>query len=75
MLWAAIAERGRILDVEELPDGLRDRLRAANVSPARATDLCLSDPSIRSSLSAAAATRKENLLIHLALTLFPGAPR
>ena len=74
-LWTAIAERGRILDVEEFPDALRERLRLANVSPARATDLCLADPSTRDNLAAVASARREDLLIHLALTLFPGAPR
>jgi len=75
VLWAAIVDRGRVLDVEEIPDALRERLRGANVSAARAIDLCLSDPLNRQGLAAAAAARKEDLLIHLALTLFPGAPR
>ncbi|WP_158537304.1 DNA phosphorothioation-associated putative methyltransferase [Humitalea rosea] len=75
MLWAAIIDRGRILDIEEIPDALRERLRAANVSAARAIDLCLSVSLNRAGLAAAAAARKEDLLIHLALTLFPGAPR
>jgi DNA phosphorothioation-associated putative methyltransferase len=75
LLWAAISERGRILDVEEFPPGIRERFRAARVSPARAVDFCLSDPSARDQLAAAAATRREDLLVHLALTLFPGAPR
>lgn len=74
-LWAAMAERGRILDPEEFPDGLRERLRSARVSPTRAIELCLSGPSARESLTAVAAPRREDLLIHLALTLFPGAPR
>lgn len=75
MLWAAIVDRGRVLDAEEVPSALRERLRAANVSIGRATDLCLSDSVNRDGLAAAAAARKEDLLIHLALTLFPGAPR
>jgi DNA phosphorothioation-associated putative methyltransferase len=75
MLWTVIAERGRILDTEELPDGLRERLSAAKLSLARATGLCLADQSTRDSLAAIAAARREDLLIHLALTLFPGAPR
>ena len=75
MLWTAIAARGRILDAEEFPDALREQLRMANVSPARATDLCLADPSTRDNLAAVASARREDLLIHLALTLFPGAPR
>ncbi|WP_158537338.1 DNA phosphorothioation-associated putative methyltransferase [Humitalea rosea] len=75
MLWAAIVDRGRVLDTEEVPSALRERLRAANVSIGRATDLCLSDSVNRDGLAAAATARKEDLLIHLALTLFPGAPR
>jgi DNA phosphorothioation-associated putative methyltransferase len=75
VLWTALVERGRALEPEELPDGLLDRLRAAKVSPGRAMEICLSDQSNRTLLEAAAATCREDLLIHLALTLFPGAPR
>lgn len=75
VLWTAISERGRVLDAEEFPDGLRERLRTEKVSPARAIELCLSDQSIRDQLATAAATHREALLVHLALTLFPGAPR
>lgn len=74
-LWAALVERGRVLDAEEFPDGLHDRLRAAKVVPARAVEICLSDQANRDQLATAAATRREDLLIHLSLTLFPGAPR
>jgi DNA phosphorothioation-associated putative methyltransferase len=38
-------------------------------------EFCLSDSSNRDQLAAAAATRREDLQVHLALTLFPGAPR
>ena len=75
ILWAALLERGRLLDIEEFPDGLHNRLRAAKVAPGRAVEICLSDPANRGQLAAAAATRREDLLIHLALTVFPGAPR
>ena len=64
-----------MLDVEEFPNGLHDSLRAAKVAPGRAVEICLSDPANRDQLAAAAATRREDLLIHLALTVFPGAPR
>jgi DNA phosphorothioation-associated putative methyltransferase len=74
-LWAALLERGRVLDVEEFPNGLRGSLRGARVAPGRAIEICLSDPANRDQLAAAAATRREDLLIHLALTVFPGAPR
>jgi DNA phosphorothioation-associated putative methyltransferase len=75
ILWAALVERGRVLDVEEFPNGLHDSLRTAKVAPSRAVEICLSDPANRDQLAAAAATRREDLLIHLALTVFPGAPR
>ncbi len=74
-LWAALVERGRVLDAEEFPDGLHALFRAAKVAPRRAVDICLSDPANRDQLVAAAATRREDLLIHLALNVFPGAPR
>jgi len=32
-----ISDRGRVLGVEEIPEALRERLRAANVSGGRAT--------------------------------------
>ena len=74
-LWAALVERGRVLDVAEFPEGLKALLRAAKVAPGRAVEICLLDQANREQLAAAAATRREDLLIHLALTVFPGAPR
>jgi DNA phosphorothioation-associated putative methyltransferase len=38
-------------------------------------EICLSEQTNRDQLASAAATRREDLLIHLALTLFPDAPR
>lgn len=75
LLWDLLMERGRALDPEELPEPLLKQLRIARLSPARATEICLSDPSNRERLAAVATARGEDLLIHLALTLFPGAPR
>jgi DNA phosphorothioation-associated putative methyltransferase len=75
MLWAAMLERGRALDIEEFPSGLVESLRKAKVSSARATDLCLTAAKNRDQLAASAAIRREDLLVNLALTLFPGAPR
>lgn len=74
-LWGAIEDRGRTLDLEEVPEQIRQRLRAANVSLARATDMCLSTPSARENLAVVTAARREDVLIHLALMLFPGSPR
>jgi DNA phosphorothioation-associated putative methyltransferase len=75
LLWLAMLQHGRALDAEELPSDLRERLRAVKVSPARATELCLSDLFEQEHLAAAAAGRREDLLVHFAMLLFPGAPR
>jgi DNA phosphorothioation-associated putative methyltransferase len=75
ILWIALLERGRVLDPEEFPGGLLERLRAAKVAPARAIEICLSETSSRDQLAAAMAARREDLLIHFAMLLFPGAPR
>jgi DNA phosphorothioation-associated putative methyltransferase len=74
MLWAAMVERGRILDLEEFPEAVQGPLQEARVSATRATEVCLSDIFDQSELTAAAASRREDLLVHFALTLFPGAP-
>jgi len=73
LLWKAMLEQGRLLDAEEFPEGVRTGLQAAKVSPTRATELCLSDLFDQGGM--AAAGRREDLLVHFALTVFPGAPR
>jgi DNA phosphorothioation-associated putative methyltransferase len=73
ILWTAMLERGRSLDAEEFPDGLLSRLLDARISAGRATQFCLSDLFDQTDLALAAATRREDLLVHFALTLFPGA--
>jgi DNA phosphorothioation-associated putative methyltransferase len=75
LLWLAMLQRGRKLDIEEFPPNLLDRLQAAKVSPARATELCLSGLFEQEQLAGAAAGRREDLLVHFAMLLFPGAPR
>jgi DNA phosphorothioation-associated putative methyltransferase len=75
LLWSAMLQRGRTLDAEEFPPDLAASLRAAKISPARATELCLSDLFEQEQLAAAAAGRQEDLLVHFAMLLFPGAPR
>jgi DNA phosphorothioation-associated putative methyltransferase len=74
-LWASMLQRGRALDAEEFPSGLRERLQAAKVAPARATGLCLSDLFDQADLAAAAAGRREDILVRFAMLMFPGAPR
>ncbi|WP_198382981.1 DNA phosphorothioation-associated putative methyltransferase [Roseomonas sp. KE2513] len=74
-LWVAMLQRGRALDGDELPADLLGRLQAAKVSPARATSLCLSDLFEQGELATAASGRREDLLVHFAMLMFPGAPR
>jgi len=73
VLWTAMLERGRSLDAEEFPDGLLGQLLAAKISASRATQFCLSDLFDQADLALAATTRREDLLVHFALNLFPGA--
>jgi DNA phosphorothioation-associated putative methyltransferase len=72
-LWSAMLERGRVLDAQEVSSDLMGRLQVARVSSARASQLCLSDLFDQGELTAAAARRREDLLVHFALTIFPGA--
>jgi DNA phosphorothioation-associated putative methyltransferase len=74
-LWMAMLQRGRTLDEEEFPADLLERLRAAKVSAARATSLCVSDLFDQQELAAAATGRREDLLVRFAMLMFPGAPR
>jgi DNA phosphorothioation-associated putative methyltransferase len=75
LLWGAMLERGRLLDADEFPTSVRECLATARVSASRATALCLSNLFEQADLVAASATRREDYLVHFALTLFPGAPR
>ena len=72
--WGLAVNLGRMPDGDELPDNLLARLQAARVSAARAAEVCLGRFGGKA-LEAAARTRREDLLVHFALTLFPGAPR
>lgn len=75
VLWTAMLERGRTLDADEFPVDVRQKFLAARVSPGRATELCLSQLFDQVELANAASTRREDILVHFALTIFPGAPR
>ena len=74
-LWEAMLSRGRALDAEELSPHLAERFRAAGVSAARATAMCLSDLFEQEQLAAASAMRREDHLIRFAMLMFPGASR
>jgi DNA phosphorothioation-associated putative methyltransferase len=74
-LWAHMLLRGRALDVEEIPEGLRRRLQSARVATQRANELCLSELFEQEQLVEAARTRREDLLVRFAMLMFPGAPK
>ena len=71
--WGLAVNLGRMPDADELPGDLLARFQAARVSAARAAEICLGRFDGKA-LEAAARTRREDLLVHFALTLFPGAP-
>lgn len=72
--WGLAVNLGRVPDGDELPGDLLARLQAARMSAARAVEICLGQFD-GEALEAATRTRREDLLVHFALTLFPGAPR
>lgn len=67
-------EIGRLPDASELPQSLVDALGAARVSFDRAIMLAC-ESGFREALREAAEARREDLLLHFAMTLFPGAPK
>lgn len=74
VLWDLALDLGRMPDAEEVPAGVMESLQAARVSYARAAEKCLQQFD-RVDLEASGTSRREDLLVHFALTLFPGAPR
>jgi DNA phosphorothioation-associated putative methyltransferase len=61
--------RGRIPQPDEMSAAARAELSEQNVSPARALDACLAVEGMQPDLEAAAADRREDLLVHYALGL------
>lgn len=75
-IWRRSLELGRIPTAGELDEATREALSRKRVSLNRAVALTTSsDLWDEDAMSRAAAARKEDLLVHFALTLFPGAPR
>jgi hypothetical protein len=62
-------------DAEEFPVDLREHLQAAKVSQRALPSCACRDLFEQEQLAAAAAARREDLLVHFAMLLFPGAPR
>jgi DNA phosphorothioation-associated putative methyltransferase len=74
-LWSAMLAQGRALDPDEVPPELREKFAAKKLSQAKATELCQSSVFDQTELANAASERRDDYLVHFALTLFPGAPK
>jgi DNA phosphorothioation-associated putative methyltransferase len=74
-IWKSALALGRTPDAGELDPEVRERLAAERVSIERAVLLAMDGTFDRKLLEEAAAARRDDLLVHFALSLFPGAPR
>lgn len=73
-IWRSAIDLGRLPDSTEVPSEVGEALSDARVSFERAITICVESFDPRT-LEEAAEARREDLLVHFALTLFPGAPR
>jgi DNA phosphorothioation-associated putative methyltransferase len=74
-IWRTALALGRIPTEEEVDAETREALQGKGISVGRALAACVREVLDPDLLSQAAAARKEDLLVHFALSLFPGAPR
>ena len=74
-IWQESLEKGRLIEPIEIPSHIIDNLRAKRVSPARAIALCSSTRVDVDQLNNASLIRRDDLLAHFALGLFPGAAK
>jgi DNA phosphorothioation-associated putative methyltransferase len=74
-IWRVALDLGRAPEAGEIPESVRQHLASARVSTERAIVLACDgtfDPAL---LQEAAIARREDLMVHFALSLFPGATR
>lgn len=74
-IWRTALALGRIPTEEEVDAETRQALQGKGISVGRALAACVREVLNSDLLAQAAAARKEDLLVHFALSLFPGAPR
>jgi DNA phosphorothioation-associated putative methyltransferase len=72
-LWQLALDLGRLPSAVEIPAGLRDGLTRKRMSVERALRQCVETFDV-SALDMVARARMEDLIVHGALSLFPGAP-
>lgn len=74
-IWRLCLQLGRPPATPELGDDIAAALKERNVAPARAVALAMGRVGNSAELAAIRAARREDLLVHFALSLFPGAPK
>lgn len=74
-LWRTALEIGRIPRPVEMSPDIAEALECARISAERAIRMCIDMGFGDTGLAEAATARRDDLLVHFALTLFPGAPR
>lgn len=72
-IWRTALQLGRLPLEEEIEADVREALEKKNVSIARAIAACAQEIADPGQIRAAAETRREDLVVHFALSLFPGA--
>jgi len=74
-IWQTALQFGRLPREEEIEPEVREALRAKNISLGRALAACAQEIADPGQIRMAAEARREDLLVHFALSLFPGAVR
>jgi DNA phosphorothioation-associated putative methyltransferase len=74
-IWRVALTLGRLPDASEIPGDILPALSNARISTERAIALCADGLFEASLLQEAADARRDDLLVHFALTMFPGAPK
>src|SRR5690606_19968416 len=74
-IWRTALSLGRVPLEEEIDWPTKESLREKGISLGRALSACVREVLDPDLLAKAAAARSEDLLVHFALSLFPGAPR
>lgn len=74
-LWKLSLQKGRVLEIREFPIELADSLKGKNVSALRFLHFVKSRFENDTQLKLSAEIRREDIILKLALTLFPGIPK
>jgi DNA phosphorothioation-associated putative methyltransferase len=73
-IWRVALGLGRLPEPSEIPPEVTEALHSERISAERAVAFCANGEFDRGQLEEAAKARRADLLVHLALTMFPGAP-